>query len=346
MVGLEEKYRPDSLDDVIGQDEIINNIKTKLEEGDVQDMLFAGPPGVGKTSTAIALVKDMYGDNWSANFKELNASDDRGIDAVREEIKEYAKANFDDKKRVIFLDEADSLTDQAQSALRRTMEQNSDNCLYILSCNYKGKLIPAIQSRCVVYNYGNVDEEEIKEYLMEISNKEDLDITEDAIRVVASYAGGDVRSALIALGQMAIGPGTTDKDEVYKLLPISDEDDIRRLIQFCVDGEFNEALEYADELMYDKGLTARNIMSQLHEVVWDMDIDDEVKVRVINRVGEADFRINEGADERMQIAAALASITRMSESNDPVRTPTTPDDDDKTNDQTQTEDGIPEIFTS
>ena len=150
-----EKYRPEKLDDIVGQDEIIRRLKSYVKTRNLPHLLFSGPPGVGKTAASISIVKEIFGDTWRNNFIELNASDERGIDIIRHKVKDFARmaplgeADF----KVIFLDEADALTNDAQSALRRTMERYSATTRFILSCNYSSKIIEPIQSRCAVYRF-------------------------------------------------------------------------------------------------------------------------------------------------------------------------------------------------
>ncbi|MFY4815776.1 AAA family ATPase, partial [Haloarcula sp. AONF1] len=149
-----EKYRPQTLDDIHGQEEIVERLQSYIAQDDVPHLLFSGPAGVGKTTAATAIAREIYGeDNWRGNFLELNASDQRGIDVVRDRIKGFARSSFGGDFRIVFLDESDSLTDDAQSALRRTMEQFSDNTRFILSCNYSSKIIDPIQSRCAVFRF-------------------------------------------------------------------------------------------------------------------------------------------------------------------------------------------------
>lgn len=306
---LVEEYRPDNLDDVIGQHHIKPKIKEYIREGEVPNLMFAGDPGLGKTTIAIAIAKQMYGEEWQMHFKELNASDERGIDTVRERIKEFAKSSYTEQKRTIFLDESDSLTGDAQSALRRTMEKLSTNCRFILSVNYPGKIIPAIQSRCAVFNFEAVPDDEIVEHLGMIAKEEDMDITRGAAEAIARFAQGDVRKAVNNLDALYLEGQQLTADEVTAVLPIADPDDVKKLINLCSVGEFNQALDKADEMMKSKGVTARQIVAEVNEVIWETSLDDEKKVRVMNIAGNADYHIHEGAQERIQISALLGRIT-------------------------------------
>ena len=212
-----EKYRPKRLREVVGQEEIVERLEAYAKSRSLPHLMFAGRPGTGKTSCAIALVRELFGDDWRLNFQELNASDERGIDVVRNKIKDFARmAPIGSEFKVIFLDEADALTQDAQAALRRTMEMYTRTCRFILSCNYSSKIIEPIQSRCAMFSFRPLRPEDVEKYLHHIAKAEGLDITGDGMEALIYVASGDMRRGVNAL-QVAAAMGTKIDDEaIYK----------------------------------------------------------------------------------------------------------------------------------
>jgi replication factor C small subunit len=273
-------------------------------------MLFAGPAGVGKTTCAHAASHELYGDSWSDNFTELNASDERGIDVVRDKIKNFARTSpvGDADYKLIFLDEADSLTRDAQPALRRTMEMYTNTCRFILSCNYSSNLIDPIQSRCTVFRFSPVDDDSLVGRLREIADDEGVDVTDDGYDALAYVADGDVRRAVNALQAAAALGETVEEDTVYETTSTAREEEVEELLQNAVAGEFAEAREMLDDLLDVKGISGGDLIDQMHRAATEIDADDATQVRLMDRIGETDYRISTGGDERIQIEAFLAGL--------------------------------------
>jgi replication factor C small subunit len=307
-----EKYRPQTLDEVAGHDDITARLKRYVERDDLPNLLFSGPAGVGKTTCAVAIAKELYGDDWEQHFLELNASDQRGIDVVRDRIKNFARSSFGGRGhnyRIIFLDEADSLTDDAQSALRRTMEQFSNNTRFILSCNYSSKIIDPIQSRCATFRFGPIDEESVAEQILEIADEEGIETTEDGIDALVYAADGDMRKAINALQAAAVMGEVVDEEGVFKITSTARPEEIAEMVTHAIEGDFSKARSILDDLLTNKGMAGGDIIDQLHRSVWEFDLDDEATVRLMDRVGEVDYRITEGANEQVQLEALLASLS-------------------------------------
>lgn len=273
-------------------------------------MLFSGPAGVGKTTSAHALSRGLYGDTWGQNFTELNASDERGINVVRDKIKNFARTSpvGDADYKIIFLDEADSLTRDAQPALRRTMEMYTNTCRFILSCNYSSNIIDPIQSRCAVFRFRPVDDGAVVERLRHIASEEDVEVTDEGFEALAFVAQGDVRRAVNALQAAAALGETVDGDAVYTTTSTARSEEVEAVLEAASDGDFNEARDRLAELLDSKGISGGDLIDQMHRVATDLDLDDRTKVRLMDRIGETDYRISTGADERVQLEALLAGI--------------------------------------
>ncbi|AEM58563.1 ATPase AAA [Haloarcula hispanica N601] len=306
-----EKYRPQTLDDVMGHENIVGRLKSYVSRNDLSHMLFSGPAGTGKTTCATAIARELYGEDWREHFLELNASDERGIDVVRDRIKNFARTSFGGVEyRIIFLDEADALTSDAQSALRRTMEQFSNNVRFILSCNYSSQIIDPIQSRCAVFRFSPLADDAVAEEIRNIAAEEDIELTEDGLDALVYAADGDMRKAINGLQAASVSGDTVDESAVYAITSTARPEEIRTMVQSALDGDFTASRATLDRLLTEEGIAGGDIIDQLHRSIWEFDIDDEAAVRVLERIGETDYRITRGANERVQLEAMLASLAQ------------------------------------
>jgi len=303
-----EKYRPRRLDDIVGQNDIVVRLKSYVKTGNLPHLLFAGSAGVGKTTAAVALAREFFGDSWQTNFREMNASDERGIDVVRTQIKEFARTSplGDAQFKILFLDEADALTTDAQAALRRTMETYARTCRFILSCNYSSKIIDPIQSRCAIYRFRPLDREAVIEEIGRIAAAEGLTLTEGALDAIVYVAAGDMRKAINALQGAAIISPRIDEKMIYAITATARPDEIDELLDLSIGGRFDEAERALSDLTRVRGIAPNEVLNQCYRALVQRDIDRALKVKLIDAIGEADFRLSEGANSDIQMEALIA----------------------------------------
>jgi len=312
-----EKYRPTTFEQIKGQKEIVEKIAAFVKSGNMPHLLFSGPAGVGKTTLSLVIARQLYGDQWRENTLELNASDERGIDVVRVKVKDFArtKAMGNVPFKLIYLDESDALTKEAQQALRRTMENYTKTCRFILSCNYSSKIIDPIQSRCAVFRFKPLTKEEIVEVIENVCRGEGGE--------AGQFLGTEVKEALYEVSEGDVRRLTNimqscfaikkenepiEVKDVFSMASVARPKEVQDIMMLAVKGNFGDARKKLLGTMLEYGLSGLDIVKQMQKEIWNLTLPDRKKVELIDKCGEVEFRMVEGSDEYIQMESFLAFV--------------------------------------
>ncbi|NCN86811.1 replication factor C small subunit [archaeon] len=305
-----EKYRPKTYEEVAGQEDIVKRVKALTNSMNIPHLMFAGPAGTGKSTLALIVVKDLFGESWRDNYLELNASDERGINIVRDKVKSFARTKSlgNVPFKVIFLDEADALTPEAQQALRRTMENYSSTCRFILSCNYQSKIIDPIQSRCAVFRFKLLEKKDVTKVMKLIAEKEKLEIDEKGFEALYEGSEGDCRRSVnLMQSTAAVSPKIT-KDLVNTIISEAKPKDIKLVLEYALSGDFEGSKNKLLDVMLKESISGQDVIKSIQKEIWNLTIEPEVKVKLTEKTGEIEFRIVEGSDPFVQLLSLLASF--------------------------------------
>ncbi|MBU0756616.1 MAG: replication factor C small subunit [Nanoarchaeota archaeon] len=305
-----EKYRPQDFSEVKGQEHIVKRVTAFVEQKNMPHLMFAGPAGVGKSSLALVIAKKLFGESWRDNFLELNASDERGIDVVRVKVKDFARTRSIGNVpfKVIFLDECDALTKEAQQALRRTMEIYTKTCRFVLSCNFSSKILDPIQSRCAIFKFKPLAKEHIFDIIGKIAKNENISIDDKAKEALFDVSHGDCRKLENILQSSAAVTDKITEKTIYSIASQALPKEVKEILDETVQGKFLEARKKLLNTMLDNGLSGIDLIKQIQKEIWNIPAPDKKKLDMIKLCGEIEFRLVEGSDEFLQLEALLAGI--------------------------------------
>ncbi|MES0325221.1 MAG: replication factor C small subunit [Candidatus Bathyarchaeia archaeon] len=308
-----EKYRPQSLDDIVNQVETMSRFKTFVSEKNMPHLLLVGPAGIGKTTSILALARDLYGPSYRSFILELNASDERGIGVIRDKVKNFARTaaiaspvSF----KILIMDEADHLTGDAQHALRRTMEIYTKTCRFCLLGNYSENIIDPIQSRCSVFRFSPLKKSDLKGHIEYIAKKENLDIVEEGLDAIYQASNGDMRKSINLLQAAAANQKLIDDIAIYNLLGNVSPEAIKDMLNTALDGNFLESRELLRGLLINQGLAPEDIIKNIYrEIMRHSTLSEQWKVKLSDTLGTIDYRLTQGSRAEIQLSTLLAHLS-------------------------------------
>ncbi len=308
-----EKYRPQKISELINQKETIGSLNSMLKnQPELPHLLFSGSAGVGKTTISLCICKEILGEYWKNYTLELNASDERGINMVRERVKKFSRfAGLDTKIpfKIIILDEADEMTSDAQTALRRIIEDTAKFCRFILIANNLSKIIEPIQSRCVVFKFTKVSEKDILLHLKQIGKNEKIKMDEKGLGAISAYADGDLRHAINIL-QASASTGNVTVDSVKSVIGLTKTNDVQNILKMAIDGKISESREKMIELIKVYGMSESDFLKYINQAIFNLKNDNMAEMSEIT--AKYDYRILAGANPEIQLSALLAELTKFS----------------------------------
>jgi len=308
-----EKYRPTSFDEIISHNDVVSTLQKLIQGNKFPHTILFGPPGTGKTSTIITCAKYIYGDNYKSMVLELNGSDDRGIKVVREQIKEFSEYNqlFCNGVKLVILDEADSMTYDAQFALRRVIENYTHNTRFCLVCNYITKIIPALQSRCIIFRFGQIHSRECNKKLKKILELENINYTLGGIRTILKIANGDMRQSINLLQSISMATPIVNENNVYKCAGEPSQKVFKNIYNYLQNNTFEEIYMYINNIRLSYGLSLVDLIKRLNNIIFSLDISDNQLSDLIINLAIIEYNLSSGGSDDIQLAGIIACFCKL-----------------------------------
>ena len=309
-----EKYRPETFQEIVGNQETVSRLSVFAKDGNVPNIIIAGPPGVGKTTTILCLARLLLGENFKEAVLELNASNDRGIDVVRNRIKMFAQQKVTlpkGKHKIIILDEADSMTEAAQQALRRTMELFSSTTRFALACNSSEKIIEPIQSRCAMLRYSKLSDAQVLAKVLEVCKKENVDHSDDGLEAIVFTAQGDMRQALNNLQSTHEGFGFVKSENVFKVCDEPHPILVKDMLDHCVKMDIEQSYKIMAHL-WKLGYSSEDIVTSIFRVCKTHNLPEYLKLEFIKEIGLTHLALVQGTQSLLQLSGMLARLCQVS----------------------------------
>ena len=309
-----ERYRPVDLDDLVAQDFIVTTLRALIKQNKLPHLLFYGPPGTGKTSTILCIAREMFGDKFNSMVLELNASDSRGIDTVRNDIQEFAGTTklFSNGSKLVILDECDNMTKDAQMALRRVIEKYSRHTRFCLISNYANKIIPALQSRCTRFRFGPLKNSLVVSRVKEIAQKENVELTEGGLNSALKLGKGDMRKILNIIQSTALAhKGKVDEVSIYRCTGMPTEIDIVHCREALMNKNIKESFNIIQKIQLDHGVSLIDILTSLNEYLYAVKLPMNVRCKVLIDMANIEYSLSTGALESLQLGSLVGSFYQI-----------------------------------